>query len=249
MNLSDLLSEIVNQSGYETFLRLNGEQDRLDNLAELKQSIFEYESSYGEEVVLEDYLHQLSLLTNIDKNNNKDAVKMMTIHSAKGLEFPYVFVCGLSEGIFPSKSIKTLEELEEERRLAYVAITRAENKLFLSDSEGVNFDHSFRYPSRFIFNVEKDLLKFEEELNSDLIESAHNYIISHESFLTLDKNNLQFKIGDHIVHPVFGDGYIEEINESSSCYVVSFEQLSTQRSMNFETLEKIAQLKNCTDLT
>lgn len=240
MSLSDLLSDLVNQSGYEELLRLNGEQERLDNLAELKQSIFEYESTIGEDFTLEDYLQQIALLTSVDKNNNTDAIKMMTIHTAKGLEFPFVFVCGFSEGIFPSKNIKTLEELEEERRLAYVAITRAEKMLFLSDSEGINFDHSFRYPSRFIFNVKKELLSFEEELRTDLIQATENYITLNEQTLSAGKNNLKFNIGNLITHPAFGRGKIEDINMETFCYVLSFEQFDTLRNMKIDILEKIA---------
>lgn len=101
---------------------------------------------------------------------------MMTVHAAKGLEFPYVFVCGLNEGVFPSKHIDTHDKMEEERRLAYVAYTRAENCLFLSDAEGVNYDGSYRYPSRFIFNVEKTYLNYNLELEGRLAGDAYSYI-------------------------------------------------------------------------
>ena len=82
----------------------------------------------------------------------------MTIHSAKGLEFPFVFVCGVNEGIFPSARVRSIAEMEEERRLAYVAFTRAEQALFISEAEGYNYDNSYRFPSRFIFNIDKDCL-------------------------------------------------------------------------------------------
>jgi DNA helicase-2/ATP-dependent DNA helicase PcrA len=84
-------------------LRTEGSQERLDNLAELKQSVYEYETNCGEEVTLEHYLSRVAMLTNTDAASAKDAVKLMTVHAAKGLEFPYVFICGLSEGIFPPK--------------------------------------------------------------------------------------------------------------------------------------------------
>ena len=95
--LTDLLTGLMNDSGYEAMLRLSGEDDRLNNLAELKQSIFYYENDAGEETSLADYLQNISLLTSMDKEEKKEAVKLMTIHTAKGLEFPYVFVCGMSE--------------------------------------------------------------------------------------------------------------------------------------------------------
>lgn len=118
-----MLSRLLNDSGYEEYLRTNGEQVRLDNLAEFKFSIFDFESTFGEDVSLDEYLSRIALYTNTDLTTQQDTVKMMTIHTAKGLEFPFVFVCGMNEGVFPSKRVKKREELEEERRLAYVAFT------------------------------------------------------------------------------------------------------------------------------
>ena len=79
-------------------------------------------------------------------------MKLMTVHAAKGLEFPYVFLCGMNEGIFPSRKVRTLPGMEEERRLAFVALTRAEKGLYLSEADGRNFDGSPRYPSRFLLD-------------------------------------------------------------------------------------------------
>ncbi|MCL1866859.1 MAG: UvrD-helicase domain-containing protein, partial [Oscillospiraceae bacterium] len=165
--LTDLLLSLLKDSGYEEYLRVSGEEERLDNLAELKQSIYEYESTAGEETDLHSYLQHIALFTNDDRDNRRDAVSMMTIHTAKGLEFPYVFVCGLNEGIFPSRRADTDRMLEEERRLAYVAFTRAEDKLFLSDSEGYSHVNQFRYPSRFIFDAGKENLEYAVELRED----------------------------------------------------------------------------------
>lgn len=81
-------------------MRTEGSQERLDNLAELKQSVYEYETTCGEEATLEHYLTHVALFTNNDVESGKDQVRMMTVHSAKGLEFPYVFLCGMNEGIF-----------------------------------------------------------------------------------------------------------------------------------------------------
>ena len=91
--ISELLAAILNESGYEKMLRTEGSQERLDNLAELKQSVYEYETSCGEESTLEHYLSHVALFTNNDAADNSDKVKLMTVHSAKGLEFPYVFLC------------------------------------------------------------------------------------------------------------------------------------------------------------
>ena len=151
--ISELLAAILNESGYEKMLRTEGSQERLDNLAELKQSVYEYETSCGEESTLEHYLSHVALFTNNDAADNSDKVKLMTVHSAKGLEFPYVFLCAMNEGVFPSKKTDTIQKMEEERRLAFVAMTRAQKGLYLSEAEGRNFDGSPRYPSRFLMDI------------------------------------------------------------------------------------------------
>ncbi|MBE6034936.1 MAG: hypothetical protein E7222_09610 [Clostridiales bacterium] len=234
MKITDLLMAMMNDSGYEAMLRESGQDERLDNIAELKQSVFDYESNSGEETFLDDYLQKVSLFSNVDQSERKNSVKLMTIHTAKGLEFPYVFVCGLNEGIFPSKHVDTIDKLEEERRLAYVAYTRAENALFLSDSEGVNYDGSFRFPSRFIFNTDKAYLNYTVELEDALIDDASKYIIENE-----DKINrvidIKFKEGDMIVHKTFGKGEIVCVNKERSAYEIKFENMETTRNINMDT--------------
>lgn len=229
MKLSEVVAKLLNESGYEPMLRLAGEQERLDNLAELKQSIFELEKTSGEENTLEEYLQNVALFTNMDKEERKEAVKLMTIHTAKGLEFPYVFVCGLNEGIFPTKHVDTREKLEEERRMAYVAYTRAENRLFLSDAEGMNYDGSFRFPSRFIFNTDKDYVEYVTELESHLVEAATSYIRASEE--RIDGEVTGFSIGDKVRHKVFGVGEILDIKEELSAYVIQFESAETERNI------------------
>jgi DNA helicase-2/ATP-dependent DNA helicase PcrA len=238
MKLSDIFTGILNDSGYEAMLRGMAEDERLDNLAELKEAIFEFEKTSGEENTLEDYLQNIALFTNTDKEEHKDAVKMMTIHIAKGLEFPYVFLCGLNEGIFPTKHANTLDALEEERRLAYVAYTRAENALFLTDSEGVNYDGSFRFPSRFIFNTDRKYLNYTVELGAALTESAQQYIKANEEKMGSVQSML--KIGDMVEHRVFGIGEIIGIKPEISSYVIKFEKAETERNLGFRApLKKI----------
>ena len=99
--VSEVLSALLNESGYEKMLRTEGSQERLDNLAELKQSVREYEETSGEECSLTHYLSHVALFSNSDADTGRDAVKLMTIHAAKGLEFPYVFLCCLNGGIPP----------------------------------------------------------------------------------------------------------------------------------------------------
>lgn len=230
--VSDILTNILNDSGYEAMLRQSGEQERLDNLSELKQSVFDFEKTSGEDNVLEEYLQNVALFTNADKEERKSSVKMMTIHSSKGLEFPYVFVCGMNEGIFPSKHVDTPERMEEERRMAYVACTRAENLLFLSDAEGTNFDGSFRYPSRFIFNVDKKYLLYVSELEEHLIEEAGRYIKASEE--RLSRETTRFLVGDRVVHKVLGAGRVIDIKEEISSYVIAFDQYPTERNITFK---------------
>ncbi|CAI3611501.1 UvrD-helicase domain-containing protein [Clostridium neonatale] len=238
MTISDLLMELLNNSGYEALLRQSGEDERLDNLAELKNSITDYENSAGEETTLEDYLQEISLYTNTDRKEKSDVIKMMTLHSAKGLEFPYVFICGLNEGIFPSKKTNTKEKMEEERRLAYVGYTRAENALFLSESEGINYDGSYRYPSRFIFNTDKMYLNYTVELEENLVEDANDYIINNENSMNRNNDRI-FNVDDQVIHKAFGKGKIISIDNNNSCYVIKFENAETVRSISFsKELEK-----------
>lgn len=228
-SLSDLVMELMAATGYEAMLRQAGEQERLDNLAELKQSIDEYEKTSGEENTLEEYLQSIALYTNNDREKDKDSVTMMTIHTAKGLEFPYVFVCGVNEGIFPSKHVDTEAMLEEERRMAYVACTRAERGLYISDAEGLNYDDSFRYPSRFIFNIDREAIGYVNELSQRLVDDTKNYIAANESrYMPLDT---ELKPGDRVRHKVFGEGTITGIRGDIGCYVVKFDRVETERNL------------------
>ena len=234
LSLTDLIARLLNDSGYEEYLRTDGEQDRLDNLAELKKSINDFEFTYGEELTAEDYLQSIALYTNADVDQNKNSVKMMTIHTAKGLEFPYVFVAGLSEGIFPSKKTKDRAGMEEERRLAYVAFTRAEKGLYLTDAEGYNIDGGFRYPSRFIFNVEKKCLKYINELDPALVGEANAIISQSERDLDFDKNDLPFKAGDRIIHRIMGAGTILDVLPDENVYLIKFDKVAAEKRINIK---------------
>lgn len=230
--ISELLSSVLDKSGYEVMLRTEGSQERLDNLAELKQSIYEYETSCGEESTLSLYLSRVALLTNTDLGGGANAIKMMTVHAAKGLEFPYVFLCGLEEGVFPSKRTASIEGMEEERRLAFVALTRARDGLFLTDAEGRNLDGSYRYPSRFIFNIDKNLLEYTEELPESLVAESQWSIGSSER--TMSSSQPVYKAGDRVVHEIMGSGTIVEIDLSKAVYVIKFDILGTTRNISFK---------------
>lgn len=188
--ISELLAAILNESGYEKMLRTEGSQERLDNLAELKQSVYEYETSCGEESTLEHYLSHIALFTNSDAADNSDKVKLMTVHSAKGLEFPYVFLCAMNEGVFPSKKTDTIQKMEEERRLAFVAMTRAQKGLYLSEAEGRNFDGSPRYPSRFLLDIEPALLDYTQKPQEGLIRETKDYLVINERYLADEEKSV-----------------------------------------------------------
>lgn len=237
--ISELLAAILNESGYEKMLRTEGSQERLDNLAELKQSVYEYETSCGEESTLEHYLSHVALFTNNDAADNSDKVKLMTVHSAKGLEFPYVFLCAMNEGVFPSKKTDTIQKMEEERRLAFVAMTRAQKGLYLSEAEGRNFDGSPRYPSRFLLDIEPALLDYTQKPQEGLIIETKDYLVINERYLADEENQLSMAVGQRVKHNIFGSGTVVDVDLIKAAHLVKFDNIDTPRSISFRAkLEK-----------
>lgn len=237
--ISELLAAILNESGYEKMLRTEGSQERLDNLAELKQSVYEYETSCGEESTLEHYLSHVALFTNNDAADNSDKVKLMTVHSAKGLEFPYVFLCAMNEGVFPSKKTDTIQKMEEERRLAFVAMTRAQKGLYLSEAEGRNFDGSPRYPSRFLLDIEPALLDYTQKPQEGLIIETKDYLVINERYLADEENQLSLAVGQRVKHNIFGSGTVVDVDLIKAAHLVKFDNIDTPRSISFRAkLEK-----------
>lgn len=237
--ISELLAAILNESGYEKMLRTEGSQERLDNLAELKQSVYEYETSCGEESTLEHYLSHVALFTNSDAADNSDKVKLMTVHSAKGLEFPYVFLCAMNEGVFPSKKTDTIQKMEEERRLAFVAMTRAQKGLYLSEAEGRNFDGSPRYPSRFLLDIEPALLDYTQKPQEGLIIETKDYLVINERYLADEENQLSLAVGQRVKHNIFGSGTVVDVDLIKAAHLVKFDNIDTPRSISFRAkLEK-----------
>ena len=165
ISLSELAGGVIDEMGILRSLRLENtleSEERINNIQELLSAIAEFSDS-NDEPTLELFLQQVSLVADIDNlDNQKNAVTMMTIHSAKGLEFPVVFVTGLEEGLFPVSGATIYEdELEEERRLFYVAITRAKSKLYLSyANQRYKFGmQSYQMKSRFIKEIPEDFIK------------------------------------------------------------------------------------------
>ena len=231
--ISELLSALLNESGYEEMLRTEGSQERLDNLAELKQSIYEYETGCGEEATAEHYLTHVALFTNQDSADAPAKLKLMTVHAAKGLEFPYVFLCGMNEGVFPSGRVRTLPAMEEERRLAFVAMTRAEKRLYLSEAEGRNLDGSPRYPSRFILDIDSSLLEYTEQPRDGLIRDAQEYIAASEKFLPEQEQSAVYEVGQRVRHAILGTGTVSAVDMDKSAYMIKFDSLDTQRRISF----------------
>lgn len=230
--VSEVLSALLDASGYEAMLRTEGSQERLDNLAELKQSIYEYETTCGEEVTLPHYLNHVALFTNADTGEPGDQVKLMTVHAAKGLEFPYVFLCSMNEGIFPSRKVRTLPGMEEERRLAFVAFTRAEKGLYLSEADGRNFDGSPRYPSRFLLEIDPSLLSFTEPPEEGLLQEAQNFIRHSQSLLPEEEAPI-LPEGQRVRHFLFGEGTVLETDRDKGAYVIQFDGMATPRKISF----------------
>ena len=238
--VSEVLADILNESGYEKMLRTEGSQERLDNLAELKQSVYEYETTCGEECTLEHYLSHVALFTNTDSLDSKGKVKLMTVHAAKGLEFPCVFLCGMNEGIFPSRKVRTQEAMEEERRLAFVAATRAEKRLYLTRAESRNFDGSPQYPSRFILDIDRQLIQFTKEPREGLIKEAEDYIELSRKYLPDSESDIVFPVGQRVRHAVFGTGTVTDVDRDRGAHVIQFDSMDTPRRISFRVkMERI----------
>ena len=232
--VSELLTALLDKSGYEKMLRTEGSQERLDNLAELKQSVQEYETTCGEEATARHYLTHVAMFTNADLEDTSDKVKLMTVHAAKGLEFPNVFLCGMNEGVFPTRRTKDRPAMEEERRLAFVAMTRAKERLYLSGAEGRNFDGSPRYPSRFVLDIDEGLLEYTQKPAERLIADAREYIRYTEKYLPSETEDDVLPAGKRITHAYLGDGTILEADRKKGAYLIRFDKLTTPRMISFK---------------
>jgi len=209
LSLTELVDLVLEKTGMRGEL-LNEKtiesEVRLENLEEFKSITRSFEEKNGI-ISLEDFLMEISLVSDIEEHkNNNNVVTLMTVHSAKGLEFNNVFIIGLEEGIFPHmNSLDSNSDVEEERRLCYVAVTRAKKKLWLVNAKrrtlyGMD---SMNPPSRFIKEISDDYL------NSDTIEETK--FISKENMIDKDAD---YNIGDRVVHTVFGQGVIVSIDKT-----------------------------------
>ena len=210
LSLTDLVEDILSKTGiraeYESNKNLENEL-RLDNLEEFKSITKTFEERTGS-VSLEDFLEEISLIADISEHrDDSDAVTLMTMHSAKGLEFKVVFLVGMEDGIFPHQNaFFESQGLEEERRLCYVAITRAKERLYISNAKRrmLYGKDVVNPPSRFIKEIDEDLLEVE---NKNMFEGEK---IDKKKYYSDD--DVDYKDGDIINHDVYGKGVVVSIN-------------------------------------
>lgn len=261
MALSDLLQEILEKTKYFDYLDEDPEsaQDRKDNISELSTMFIRYQQE-DENFDLADFLEDVALVSDIDSyNRDEDEVVLMTLHSAKGLEFPIVFIPGMEEGIFPgNQSVYSDEDLEEERRLAYVGITRAKEKLYLLNSRRrmlygtTNRNMASRFLREIPFGVTKDITvkaftprgaftrsAFAENTHVQNSSSAHKF--GQVDFERSD-SSARFEVGDTVRHKAFGTGVVLSANPMGNDVLleIAFDRAGTKKLMaNFAKLEKL----------
>ena len=219
LTITELVDKILDITGirkeYESDKTLESDI-RLENLEELKTVTRTFEEKEGI-VSLEDFLYEVNLVSDVNEyDEDKNRVSLMTVHSVKGLEFDYVFITGLEEGIFPHmNSLMNNSDLEEERRLCYVAITRAKEKLYLVNARlRMMFGHDCtNLPSRFIGEINKELLDgyvSEDNFKEEKIDIEEKFY----------KDDVDYKKDDYVYHEIFGQGKV--INVSGSLVTIAF---------------------------
>ena len=217
-------TDIVNKCldmGYRQALEQDIDQTRLDNVSELIRTITALEEDNQEKVELADLLSHFALFSAQDEDGEYNVVKVMTIHTAKGLEFDTVFVPGLVEGQFPSSRLRNEDEYEEERRLLYVAMTRAKNMLYLSTYRKKDGRFAAR-PSAFLSDIDTNLL--------DCINNSR-VLIRGVTEQMLPK--AVFEVGDKVRHKVFGIGEIVKVDKVTQTYEIQFENIRGTRRLMF----------------
>ena len=203
-------------------------QNRVENIEELINAVIEYEDNEPEPS-LSDYLENVALIADIDamETDSTDLVTLMTLHSAKGLEFPFVFIVGMEDGYLPhQRSMNSEAELEEERRLCYVGITRAMEQLYLSHAKSRRTfrETEYRVQSRFIAEIPEDLIKHVDRYRSPFRQSESPYEV-------VDEDSTDYHVDQIVHHPQFGRGKITKINGvGQDAYVtVRFSRAGTKR--------------------
>ncbi|MGF0039459.1 ATP-dependent helicase [Peptoniphilaceae bacterium SGI.131] len=254
-NIVDLVEEVFDQSGYKAMLessKLIEDRSRIENISALISAITEFDRN-TEDARLNDYLQSVSLLSDVDKTSDESAVSLMTIHAAKGLEYDVVYLTGMEDGLFPS--LRALEEggLEEERRLCYVAVTRAKKRLYIyaSASRMTYGKSSYSKKSRFLEDM-SGFFKDESKVNGNIFEveidlfeekrSRYKADIRERKARIEEAKNQEYSIGDRVSHKKFGVGMIVQIKDAVSGkeLLISFEKNGIKRlNSKIAPLEKL----------
>ena len=263
-SLETLINETLDRSGYRQMIKDMGEEEaeRLDNIGEFISGAVEYEEN-NEESSLTGFLEETALVADVDRyDETADAVVMMTIHSAKGLEFPIVFLPGMEDGLFPG--MQTImggdAELEEERRLAYVAITRAKRELYIlhTNSRMLYGRTQYNPPSRFLKEIPEELIENLNPPKAPIVQGdqAKSYYSAQSKYqykeITVNKNLFAtakqgsgkeiFAVGDRVSHLTFGTGEILSVKPMGAdmMYEIVFDKAGTKKLMaSFAKLKKI----------
>lgn len=272
ISLTDLLKEIIEMTAYVESLEAEDKEDaqaRIENIDELLNKVATYEevcAAEQKEVSLSGFLEEVALVADIDNlDEEQDYVVLMTLHSAKGLEFPNVYLAGMEDGLFPSyMCIDNPEDLEEERRLCYVGITRAEQELVLSCARMrmVRGETHYNRVSRFVKEIPEDLLEKEEKLFSVKEEKdsavqtafkqakqaftqkpfttyASPLMTGAKQFAVTKEKGLDYTIGDRVRHIKFGVGTVKDIVEGGRDYEVTVEFDTAGVKKMFATFAKL----------
>ncbi len=256
LELSELFKRLINVSGYVASLSNEPEtkEERLANLDELANNLLRF-SNDNEGATLNDFLQEVALMTDIDNYNaESETVVLMTVHAAKGLEFPVVFLVGMEESIFPSDLSSMSDEIEEERRLAYVAVTRAKQKLHITRAKTRMLFGQTRYnqPSRFIKEIPEALMeRTGETLKSFSVGAgssgfskpqtpSRGFTASPVSSAPA-KNTSVFNVGDTVVHKAYGEGIVLSAKPmgNDTLLEIAFTAAGTKKIMaNYAKVEK-----------
>lgn len=229
---------LMNATGFEEYIKKSGDDERLESLALLKTYLANFKDHQGEAVNLADFVNNLTLLNREDLKDSDNCVQLMTVHTAKGLEFDYVFLISLNEGTFPTRKAINEQNIEEERRLMYVAMTRAKKQLLLSEAGGneVNPDNPKvkvpRVPSRFLTE-----LKPEDYLEVGEIDPKYQ---QQEEVFKQENFKFSYAVGDRVLHAHFGEGVVQALDERDGTYQIFFIKLNKLRTLGLNaTLTKL----------
>lgn len=246
MDVESILQMVLEESGYRYQLEQAQETERLENIKELLNDIESFQKNYPEST-LEEYLQLVALYGDKSQYESGRYVQLMTIHAAKGLEFDHVFVIGMSDGVFPSERsmVEGIKGVEEERRLAYVAMTRARKQLYLSDASGFSYVlNKPRVTSRFVDEIDEAHIerlnkrveaKKEERLSRASIESKDTY---NTSTLKQQTGTTRYKKSDKVLHTMYGEGVIISINDDILQIAFNYPHGLKKISSKFKGLSK-----------